>query len=150
MTLERANEKSLRITGLDEENDVKIYLIMVNTNKCSYLFITNFDKLFWQFFFQFLFFLYFCNVFILIQAGPKDIQQLYTAIDRRIRSLKQSKDQQNLNDSNSDDTKEKAENVNSKKDTEIIPTSSSEESQIAIGDDANSSIRSQDVCSDDE
>lgn len=30
MTLERANEKSLRITGLEAENDVKIYLIMVS------------------------------------------------------------------------------------------------------------------------
>lgn len=39
--------------------------------------------------------------------------------------------------------------MNSKKDTEIIPTTSSEEIQIAIGDDANSSIRSKDVCSDD-
>lgn len=42
MTLERANEKSLRITGLDEENDVKIYLIMVSTKKIVLL-VTNFD-----------------------------------------------------------------------------------------------------------
>lgn len=46
MTLERANEKSLRITGMDEENDVKIYLIMVNTNKCCHLFIINLSNYF--------------------------------------------------------------------------------------------------------
>jgi Ran-binding protein 3 len=30
MTLDRANDKSLRITALEKENDVKIYLIMVS------------------------------------------------------------------------------------------------------------------------
>ena len=29
MTLEKGNEKSLRITAMDSENNIKIYLIMV-------------------------------------------------------------------------------------------------------------------------
>lgn len=37
--------------------------------------------------------------------------------------------------------------MNTKKDSEIVPTSSSEESQKAIGENSNSSIR---ICSDDE
>ena len=31
MTLEKGNEKSLRITAMDSEKDIKIYLIMVST-----------------------------------------------------------------------------------------------------------------------
>lgn len=52
MTVEKANEKSLRVTALDtDSSDIKIYLIM---------------------------------------AAPKEIQQLCTAIDRRIEALKRS------------------------------------------------------------
>jgi len=32
MTLEKGNEKSLRITAMDSEKDIKIYLIMVSTS----------------------------------------------------------------------------------------------------------------------
>ena len=35
MTLEKGNEKSLRITAMDSEKDIKIYLIMVSTRLVS-------------------------------------------------------------------------------------------------------------------
>ena len=35
MTLEKGNEKSLRITAMDSEKDIKIYLIMVSTGAVS-------------------------------------------------------------------------------------------------------------------
>ncbi|EDO42533.1 predicted protein, partial [Nematostella vectensis] len=61
MTLDRANDKSLRVTAVDgEHNDIKIYLIM---------------------------------------GGPKDILQLYTAIDRRIQALKRGQQAQHSADS---------------------------------------------------
>lgn len=37
MTLEKGNEKSLRITAMDSEKDIKIYLIMVSTSSVSVL-----------------------------------------------------------------------------------------------------------------
>ena len=35
MTLEKGNEKSLRITAMDSEKDIKIYLIMVSSSSVS-------------------------------------------------------------------------------------------------------------------
>ena len=37
MTLEKGNEKSLRITAMDSEKDIKIYLIMVSKRTSSSL-----------------------------------------------------------------------------------------------------------------
>ncbi|KXJ09968.1 ran-binding protein 3 [Exaiptasia diaphana] len=119
MTLERANERSLRITGFDADNDVKIYLIM---------------------------------------AGPKDIQQLFTAIDRRIQSLKLNKGQQHSEaDSTADTSKETDENIDTKKDVEqeVDSESTSTENRRVIGQDSSSNdscpvVRSKDSFSDDE
>ena len=36
MTLEKGNEKSLRITAMDSEKDIKIYLIMVSSSSVSF------------------------------------------------------------------------------------------------------------------
>ncbi|XP_031553918.1 ran-binding protein 3-like isoform X2 [Actinia tenebrosa] len=120
MTLDRANDKSLRITVMEAENDVKIYLIM---------------------------------------AGPKDIQQLYTAIDRRIQALRREKEMQKENSKSTEDHVNTDNDTESEKKEETEADGSSRDDRVAPSPDESSNdscsnsrepARSKDNSSDDD
>ena len=100
-----------------------------------------------------------CTVFVSSQAGPKDIQQLYTAIDRRIQALRQEKEMQKENAKPAEDNTNTESHTKNEKKEETEDGGSSRDDRAAPSPDNSSNDscsnprdpdRSKDNFSDDE